>query len=368
MNIGLITIHHTINFGAVFQAYGLFKYINTEFDGCCEFIDYRMNQKKLIGESEKKKSIVMVRFGQLLHIRETLANRKTRMAFEEFWKSQYRMSPKTIYGDSEVGNDDFNYDICISGSDQIFNLDLTNDSKAFFLVNAKNSKKIAYSSSFGMFGLAEQRKADVKKMLSSYSAISVREKEEAEMLSVEMNRVVLSTCDPVFLLSKDEWLSIAKPVTVPKRYILIYSMSSNPNVKMTVRWLLAREKMPVLIVKNGVYDLGVRGREIKGIGPREFLSIISNATYVVTNSFHGTAFSTIFEKPFFCLEEEKYINDARYSQLMHEGKSKDKITPYDTDWKEFDYKKHLINGELLYRTISPWISFSKEYLKNSITE
>lgn len=369
MKIGLITIHHSINFGAVFQAYGLYRYLNSEFGDCCEFIDYRMNPKKTEcanGNVFVQQNKMMVRLNQILHLKETLAIRKTRNAFNEFWSSMYRMSPKTINGDAEAKEKDFDYDVCISGSDQIFNLDLTNESKAFYLIYAMNAKKIAYSSSFGMFGLKENRKEEVKQLLSQYDAISVREKDDAEILSSEMRRDIPATCDPVFLQTKETWISISKPVKLPKHFILIYSMSSNPNVKETVNWLLSKEKMPVLIIKNGTYDLNISGKEVKGIGPSEFIHIISHATYIVTNSFHGTAFATIFEKRFFCLEEEKYKGDKRYSKLMSVGDCADKIIPYDTEWGTFNFDSHLFDGKELYKSLLPWIEESKKYLRESI--
>lgn len=367
MKVGLITIHKTINFGAVFQAYGLYYFLDNLANGHCEVINYRMNSRK--GEENNKtcsQSKLHIRIKQLLHLKETLDYRKTRALFEDFCNTKMCISNYVIYGDREATPEDFRYDICVSGSDQIFNLDLTNESKAFYLEYADNAKKIAYSSSFGMHGLIKEREEEVSKILSSYDAISIREKTAAEKLTQLMGRPIIATCDPVFLIKKEEWIRISNPIKLPKRYILAYIMSNNHNIKATVDWIKKNEELPVIIVKNGNYDLDIQGRIIKNIGPKEFLHYINNAEYVVTNSFHGTALSIIFGKNFFCLEEKKYVGDQRYSKLAFEGDFIEKITPYDTDWSCFDFSSHLLNGDRIYHNIEPWIQESKQFLYDNI--
>lgn len=367
MKLGIMTIHKAMNYGAVLQATGLYQYLEGQYPSACEIIDYEMNPRicETVAEKQKLINVLKRKAQRLLQLRGMRARIQR---FNTFKENNYRLSGETYCGDEQIKKNPPRYDAYISGSDQIFNLKLTNTSKAYYLDFVQDKRKIAYSSSFGMGGLNEEDMEQIKDLLLSYDHISIRERSAVEPLQQLLNKPIIATCDPVFLLDAQQWEAKMEKVRIPDRYILIYAMSNNPNLHETLHWLRKKEKLPVIILKNGTYSLPVRGRMVRNAGPAEFLYLMKHATYVLTNSFHGTAFSVIFGRKFFCLEEEKYIADHRYGQMLHCAGIDGCVTPYNTDWENFDFEAHLMDGAQVYNSLRSWIEQSKSFLNESITQ
>lgn len=153
-----------------------------------------------------------------------------------------------------------------------------------------------------------------------------------------------------------------------ERYIFCYIMSDNPNIRQVIQWIKSKESdIPTIIVKTCKQKLSITGREESGSGPAEFLSLLSNASYVVTNSFHGCALGIIYNKKIFSLEEKRFIGDQRYKAMLGKASVYNKIVPYDTDWSVFNFEDHIIDGSIVYKNLTSWIEESKSYLNESIS-
>src|SRR5699024_8399387 len=120
------------------------------------------------------------------------------------------------------------YDLFISGSDQVWNLKLTNNDYNYFLKFVKDdNKKVSYASSFGYSNIPEEYRENSIKYLNKYKIITVREKKGQQIIENIVKRNATTVLDPTLLLNKEEWMKLAKPPTfkMPNKYILLYLVS-----------------------------------------------------------------------------------------------------------------------------------------------
>jgi Polysaccharide pyruvyl transferase. len=360
-------MHNVVNYGATYQAYGLYKFLSDIPGVDVEFINYTMNDKKPEYKTvDKRESIIKRRIRQIKHFKRYFDIENKKRKFYIFWDKKFICSENVYHGDAELLANVPCYDLFIAGSDQLFNLTLTNYSIGYFL--PFKVKKISYSTSFGMNSLDKNNRSEVKKLLEDFKAVSVRELSASAILKEELGVENSVTADPVFLLEPEVWHSISKTIRLPKKYILCYIMSNNQNLKACLDWIESCEKMPIIIVKTCRDDIGIKGKQMNDLGPDEFLFVIENASYVLTNSFHGCALSIIFGKKIFCLEEERFKGDKRYEAMLAEAGITNCIVPYDTDWDKFNYETHLIDGFGAYANMNDWVLKSKQYLLDNMNE
>lgn len=186
------------------------------------------------------------------------------------------------------------YDMFFAGSDQIWNYKFPGTKyDDYFLKFAEDSKKAAISGSFGVEEIPDEWKQTYIDGLSGFEHISVREDAGAKIVKDLIGREVPVLVDPVMLLSRKEWLKVAKKprVDVSKPYILKYYLGDEAEEEKIDRWTK----------ENGyeVYELlNDKIPELYSAGPGEFISLIANAALVASDSFHCIAFSIIFRKPF----------------------------------------------------------------------
>lgn len=208
------------------------------------------------------------------------------------------------------------YDCLVCGSDQIWNILCDDHDDAYFLSFAKTCKKIAYAPSMGGVNILEQARdiGHYRHLLTGFAALSVREQNGRKWLEQLTNRPVKVALDPSLLLTKAEWDDRVEPYgeipAVP--YIFYYAFAYSPEVNRAVRDIARYLRMPVVVIDAKqwcIRSLWYYGFHIpKRGGPNAFLNLIRNAALVMTTSFHGTAFSAIFQKPFW------FINSAMHTK------------------------------------------------------
>ena len=314
LNIATLTFQRAINYGAVLQAYALQQAIgslgvNTELlDYRCEAEEnryYRIprNPKEFIGR--------IIRWP---------TRHKKMEHFAQFRKEHLSMSEPL--DKNTIAKHSKNYSKIIVGSDQVWNLKLTDGDTVYFLDFVDDpSKKVSYAASIGSEKWPSEDEDLVRNLLSDYSFISVREKTTSEYLTELLGRKTYSVCDPVLLLSAEKWrfLSVAPDVSRP--YVLVYTLG--PITSDCMKWArtLADEKNLDLIAIHGNRTSYPNIINVRDAGPCEFLGYLANASYIVTNSFHGTCFSIIFNKQFAWFQsstEDQYIQkrSVRITDLL----------------------------------------------------
>lgn len=325
--IGIITYHAAYNFGSQLQAFATQRII-TELGYDNDIINYRLpNQIHYYGD------LVTTRFGWQVFIKRSLwfsetKQRKIRAKrYENFINTKFQLGNQTFHTYEELQNADLDYSILLVGSDQVWNehcvaefwTEPPQSIRGYFLdfENNKDIKRIAFSSSIG--AMTEYEISKYLPQLSKFQSISVREKETADLLSRLLDRNVINTIDPTLMLNREEWcneLLSDVPDEPEKNYVLLYTLLKNP-----VKAIRFEKQVKAFAKERQVICLSpFIGTHIPGIivrndaGPIEFLQLLKNADCVVTDSFHGTAFSVNFGKPFYSINPNN--KDKRKSQLL----------------------------------------------------
>lgn len=297
--IGILTFHQADNYGALLQAYALKKVLadtgnNTEIlNYHCPKLqkDYKIFKlPKLSGKDIIKQCVKYLLSPFLFY---------THHKFTGFRK-KYLTDTVPLYPDT-IGNYAGQYDIFITGSDQVFNPRITDFDKNYFLSFSKDkNKNFSYAASFGLSlnDLSDKEKEFFKENLSAFNALSVREQQGRDIIKTLLSSESEVSSDPTLLLSKAAWQDIS---VCPKqnKYVLLYLMYKDKNI-IKFAEKLAKAKNCKLIFISSVLDIKNRvpAKHITPT-PQEWLGLFLNAEYVVTNSFHGFAFSVNFNKKFF---------------------------------------------------------------------
>lgn len=358
----MVTFHRANNLGAVLQASALNEYINNNFCSC-EIIDFCPNNSiPWRNPVFKALSFLKKQLSRLKYRDKYLQEKR----FNDFKKIYYILSKKTYYGDTDIKSNPPKYDVLISGSDQIFNTTLSGNSKSYYLDFDNDTKKVSYASSFGRENITDAEYGLVETELSKFQSLSVREASAADIIESKLGIRPELVLDPVFLLDKSMWESRCNnEMKIPySEYIFVYSMENTELICKTVEKIKNQYNIPVIIVRGGGGKLEIAGIEDSSCGPKEFLRYIRDAEIVVTNSFHGTAFSLIFEKDFVCVAHSK--RNARLENIMNLVGRKDKVI--DNSGKLTDIDNFVVNGKDIVEILDANIDNSKKYLSKCLNE
>lgn len=304
MKIGIFTCHRATNFGTALQAVASVSALR-DAGADAEIVDYRpecfertLRLMSLSDITSFKKALNFA--AELVFRRRTQA--KKIEGFHRFFDSLPASEP--IYDKTELERACAVYDTVVSGSDQIWNLYITEGDMTYFLPFS-HPRKVAFASSFGTVGFTDDVRYEIAGYLEDFDFISVREKTAAGYIdgmisdgySIVPPREII---DPTLLYGIDWWRRLAEPADLPRGgYILAYYMLPTPLLEYTTEMLRQKTGLPVVNIKPSKMDIIKRnGTNAAAAGPAEFISYLAGASYVVTNSFHGTAFALNFEKPF----------------------------------------------------------------------
>lgn len=239
-----------------------------------------------------------------------------------------------------------NYDVIMTGSDQVWNPGIYSSLDPYLLKFGDDKlKRMAYAASFGVSQVPDDLRNYYNEALNRYSAIGVREDNAVDLVKSLSGKYATLVLDPTLLLDKEQWIKVAKPVEgLPdKPYVLIYELSDIPYIKQVAMYISEKTGMPIVrICKNASPE--DKEDEILNIidaGPAEFLYLFDKAGYVVTNSFHGTAFSVNFGKQFYTVIPLGKSNNSRQKSILKlmgceermltEGREMPAIERLDTD-------------------------------------
>ena len=193
------------------------------------------------------------------------------------------------------------YDLILSGSDQIWNPKIFPDGRfdPVFFGAFSQRRRIAYAPSFGIPHIPEGMEEELRGYLKQFSHISVRERQGQRIVKDLTGQEVPVVLDPTLLLTRDQWSAMAAPPGLSGGYILCYCISRPGALAPYIHQLAEKTGLPVVQLCGIRQKVHPRARCVLDAGPAEFLSLFQNASYVCTNSFHGTVFSVQFQKPFF---------------------------------------------------------------------
>lgn len=313
MKIGILTYHCAHNYGAVLQCYALQEYLKCLGHEVC-VINYRpsylkyglfiwynwlsLNPVKCI-----KKTVKQLCSFKLQYKRFT--------AFERFINE--RLNIKSINLQS-TQND---IDCFVFGSDQIWRKNGNQFDPIYFgeFKAAQGHNLISYAASMGLDKLSESEKGQISKWLETFTLITVREISLKKLLSSLTDKRIDVVVDPTLLLSSNEWNKIVQRPNYSKPYILIYQVINNPATLRIAQEAAKKNNAEIIELASKVEMKECAHKVIYDATPHEFIGWIANATMVVTTSFHGTAFSIIYRKPFISVKQHR-PSDLRISSIL----------------------------------------------------
>lgn len=295
--IGILTFHDADNLGAVLQAYALQTVLETKLntktpydveiiDYCCDAVE----KTKKVSLSSKKaiiKALPMKCYYAIKH-----------RGFKRFRKNRLKLSEQ--YTKNTVTSCADKYDIFIAGSDQVWNLECSGNDYTYFLDFASDEKKLcSYAVSIGNYNFSDEEKAKIQSFLKRFNTLSVREENALKLLkSVGLHSVSIHS-DPVMLLDKTEWLEIASKRIIKNNYVFVYMIKEDSKLLEEAKAYAKKHNLKLVCNKSSL-------KFIQNGSPEDFISWIYYADAVFTNSFHGTAFSLIFNK---ALSADIHVNN-----------------------------------------------------------
>lgn len=326
MKIRTITCHDVYNFGASLQAYALQHYLECQGHDV-QIIHYKPDY---LSRHFKLTQVDNPRFDKpflrQLYVLAKLPGRLSswgrKRAFDCFTSSYLHLT-KRYNSYEELKADPPTADIYIAGSDQIWNTLFRNGRDAAFYLDfgSKYTKRISYAASFATSDVVPEYRDFVMQELRNFDFISIREKTSLPLLKTLGRSDGAPVCDPVFLLDKSEWLSLLEdnPLRskhsslISQQYILLYLSDNSKNIENTAMKL--RKSTGWKIYAIGAVTAQYADENITNASPSDFLYFILNAQFIVSNSFHATAFSLIFGKKFCVVNRVEGINERMRSVL-----------------------------------------------------
>lgn len=311
IKICTITHHTVLNYGAVLQAYALQKAIKKlGYDS--EVLDY---------DSERVKRVYITSLKQVKTLKHFIKyvffpyDKKRKRKIQKFVDKNIIVS-KRKYKKEELVDSNEIYDLFITGSDQVWNLRLHEGDTSYMLDFVTDmNKKGSYAASFGYNEVPEEYKEVTKKYISNFKYLNIREKQGVDIVNNLVNREGNVVLDPTFLLEKEDYKDIEIPIKETKPYVLLYNLTKSKTI-VEFAQKLAKENNCELIVINTELKKVSNGKNVRDASPEEFISYIKNAKFVVTSSFHGIAFSIIFNKQFYYeLNRNKINNNSRLENI-----------------------------------------------------
>jgi len=318
--VATLSFQHAYNYGAVFQVEAL-QNIITKLGADCDIIDYRCpaidKQYDFRPIKISKNILSAIRANLVL---APFIRKKKKNFFK--WMNSYKKT-RTISTKKNLIALNKQYDKFIVGSDQVWNLHCHGYDEAFFLdFVTDNSKKIAYAASFGTYDIRQEDLSFYKKYIASFEHISVRENRGVELVKEIAGKESIACMDPVLLAGRDFWLSKTDSKIVPeKKYIFVYQLGHGKEIPQFVKQLKKESGLPVYFTTGHIGNMihyAVSDHNMSSTSPEQFLALLSNAEFIVTNSFHATVLSIIFQRQFYVISRggEKSSYNTRIHNLL----------------------------------------------------
>lgn len=381
MRIGIITICKINNYGAELQAFATQKKLE-QLGHNAEIIDYlyyknwRFKDTKLsmpfrpLSIVERliywlKYRLISFLVDIILPIFNGDLKRRQRNYKVFTDKNRFSQQYKSMDALYKAKHD---YDLYMVGSDQVWNPCSLSSIEPYFLTFApKEASKVAYASSFGISSIEDNLSERYAQLLNNITNISVREISGVELVRQLTGREVKLVIDPTLLLTKVEWEQYMRPVKeITTPFILVYQLLSSSSISEVALKIGQEKKIPVYNICKRAYGI----KKHKGItnildaGPSEFLWMIEHAVCLITDSFHGTAFSVNFATPFCCILNRNRKNNGRMISLLKNVGLNERIVYEDNiDRLDIDLICSGINNEKLDNLRNESVAFIKNALQ-----
>lgn len=347
--IAILTFHKSINYGSVLQTWALCNILK-KYE--VEVIDYEPEKYKYLYSLFRPVHLSRpynIRYN-MYRLIDCVSLWNQINKFKVFRNEKLNLVHPCTYNNCDYNKIFSDYDAIITGSDQIWNVRAIDCDPIFFLPFKFDGIKIAYACSINDMDFTENKVDDeLRANILDYNFISLRELSGVKKLSEFINhkKIVYNTLDPTLFNTKEDFMTITSPRIIECPYIFLYNVWSNTAGVEAAKKISKIFNLPVYTAVTRLGSMSIRKIESNGIhvakkdtSPEDFLSLICYSDFVITESFHGTAFSLIFEKQFISINDTDNAgnrkNDERLESILEiMGLSNRYITVEEID--EFDF-------------------------------
>lgn len=365
MKVFTITTQYANNMGALLQCYALSKYLNSLDNIECEVLQYLpegYNRSWTSFHKPRSFRDVIKLIYEFARFDLQIARKRKQSKMKKFISDFIPLSQKK-YRRNDVISNPPDADAFVVGSDQIWNFKLRKDVTYFLDFVNQNTKKISYAASVADDWCEEDINL-IKPTLTRFDKISIREVGNLPCVNAALiDKEATVVCDPVFLLSRNEWDDVKVNHKIKEPYIFCYFLSVSPFAVETVRKIREITGYKVVHLNLNVLDKFHSDIVIKDADPKEFIGLISNAFYVCTNSFHCSAFSLIYRRNLTFVP--KHMANERVVQLEKIFGIDVIMNPNKLDSLN---KENLLTDYSNVKSGEEFIEYSKEFLINSLNE
>lgn len=303
MRIGILTYHRAHNYGAMLQAYALQQFLQSKGHQV-EFIDYwpkeHLRQYQLL---KPLRGTFIQRLVSLFSLSATFVRRALRIRQYKAFARDVLHLPSAIRYPQHGATICEHYDCVVVGSDQIWRHHETNgrylglDETYFCQTLQYPARCISYAASMGVLEMNDGDKQKFKNYVSAFETIYVREQGLSNLIK-SLGYEASVVLDPTLLLDKVQWNQLLPQNRYSKeKYLLYYEIIDSKEALLFAKQK-AKELGCRLLVMDAFIHTIPRPGHIQLASPISFMHAIRDAEFLVLTSFHGTAFSLIFEKQF----------------------------------------------------------------------
>ena len=375
--IGLCTPYKINNYGTKLQAYAVQEKIK-ELGYDCEIINF--NRK-----SDLRLSRLFLRYCNIQFIHSKLDKKKSdnniqnkddikkrNNAINSFDLNHYKLTPE-IKGYKNLADYSKKYEALICGSDQIWLPSSINIPTSTLEFASKDIRKIAFAPSFGISEIPKNKINQYKKFLNNLDYISVREITGANLVKELVGKDAKNILDPTLTVNRKTWdeLCEERKTKIDEKYIFCYFLGTNKEHRESV-YNFAKEKGLKIVTmphfkRYNECDETLTDIQLYDVTPCDFISLIRNAEYICTDSFHSTVFSILYHKNFYTFERfsssDKMSANSRIHSLLGLLNMKDRILTSNNNYKITDKK---INYDEVEKRLGELRKETDDYLKEAL--
>ncbi|VEP12236.1 Polysaccharide pyruvyl transferase [Hyella patelloides LEGE 07179] len=367
MKVGIITFHHTTNFGATLQTYGLWKAIKNQGHKV-EIIDYRPASATQYYR-ERIINPISWNFDFLpwlkLLLKYFFPGLAKYIKMRLFLISELNLSEKKFINKEQLKSfleSTKNYDAIVCGSDQIWCINSIRgfDTSYFLDFVNNNCRKLSYAASLGPADSFEEHCEYISKLIRDFDNVSVRDSNSLNLIRQNCGISAVKVLDPTFLVNYQKVFNLRKN-PINKEYLLLYieKIMNSQEIEF-IQFLAKKRNLTIISIGEPCY---IANKTIVNLSPTDWLSYFNHASYVITNFYHGTIFSIKFNKQFTTLARKSKLNKT--GDLLNDlGLSNRFVSNIQSNLFEQQLKE--INYDIIGKKLETEISKSKTYLSDAL--
>lgn len=371
---GILTYHFSDNYGAVFQAYATINYlkslgvdssiINYEPTYVDRGAGFCFPSSKL-----KVKKNLITFYQRTINLIDSITGKTRRYQFQKFREQYFNVDYSASFKEhSDFSGLNLDFDLIISGSDQIWNPGINRSPDRVYYSDVSNSaRKISYAASYGTASPDFEDLSLVRHCLSGLNDISVREKSAVKLVKDISGLNAQHVPDPTFLIR--DYSNLFVKASVPEDYIFSYVLRSGKSIDTVIEKVAKSLNCKVVRAKN-YQRPWLNDSNCHDMSPEQWISNIYHSKFIVTNSFHGVALSINLNKPFVAvrLPGSKAALNERVESLLQSLNLTDRII----DANDIDSLIVNVNSQIDWESVNnkltDFSNIGKEFLNRNLEQ